>query len=174
MTTSLTYPQVKRQLSGEDAKLHRLWLALPEDHGVDEETAFTLLEEAGRRPGDNAWASGMLISLKLLGAVDASNRRSAEFPALPESGHNRPGTEVFNRGCAEIAQRQREQHARTDAARERDYENGPLGRERRELLETIRETVREEIDPGRVTIVEARLRQAEARLTELEGVQAAA
>ncbi len=104
MTTSLTVPEVRGQISAEDKKLYRLWRCLPADRALPDEEIFELFEQEAGRPGDGAWASAVLTSMRLLGIVSSSGTRAEEFPELPEDHHNRHGTEAFNRRCEEISQ----------------------------------------------------------------------
>jgi hypothetical protein len=110
----------------------------------------------------------MLTSLKLLGAVSGSNQRSPEFPELLPDHAARPGTALYNEQLGRQQQREREQRARTDAARKREYENGPQMRECRERREEMREVVHEEVDLDRITVLEAKVRRLEG-IAELEG-----
>lgn len=172
--TSLSVSQVRQQLpqlDGEGRKLYRLWAALPADRAVSEDEAFEIFEEAAGRQGDDAWASAMVGSLRLLGALAPGGaiRRSAAFPELPPEGHNAPGTAAYNAHCEALSAQERERHERADEAAQRDYREA-LARERRELTDLVREVVREEhVGGDRVLTLEAQVRQLRDRVNRLEG-----
>jgi len=168
MATTLSVEQVRAQMSAEDKKLYRLWRALPADRAVSEEEAFEILEQEAGRPGDDAWASAMLITMRTLGIVDGSGRRAETFPELPEDHANRHGTDVFNAALERQQAEERRQREKADQAAQRAYENGPEMRERGELIALMREVVHEEIDPDRLVLLEAQFRQLRTRVEGLE------
>ncbi len=136
------------EMSASDKKLRRLWRALPADRAVSEQEAFELLEQEANRPGDGAWASAMIVTLRGVGALvpGGAIRRSETFPDLPPDNHNLPGSDAFNRRLEEVQAEERRRRDLRDAEAQRAWENGPAGRERRELLALIDERVDERVD----------------------------
>lgn len=183
MSTSLTASEVKMSLA--DQQFRRLWQAGSAERAVSEDEAFEILEKAAGQEGNGAWSSATLLSLCILGVVirEGDLYRWAEtFPELPEDDSNRHGTEVFNAALERRQAEERRKREIADREAQREYENGPAGRERRERIELITEVVREVapevvrevVDDSRITLLEFELRQAKARITELEGSRAAA
>jgi hypothetical protein len=124
----------------------RLWSALPAGETISEARAFELiLESADRWSGDDAWASGMLATLRGMGALTVTTgggvRRSDDWPQLEDLIPGRPAYEQL-REAENKAAREREIQNENETYRLR-WEASPEGRQRRELGELIDDRVDE-------------------------------
>jgi hypothetical protein len=142
----LSFSEVREQLSPEDVRLKKLWIAIGE-HPISRDEAETRINEAaGQWEGDGAFAGAQLTILESMGAVSVAGdtvTRSDEFPQLPDLT---PGTQAYNdaKYAEEREARAREIESENETYA-RAYENSPAGRERRELLELVDARVDERI-----------------------------